>query len=219
LKHWLKRVGVGGAIVVVNIAGFDTARAIGAGGNGNGFELVMPGLSSGIARSAESSFIRPRATCPDQLESLVALLLRDLPSYANRVSQRSYIENFRITDYIPGTIIVAGQPEFQPIELPAREYASMQPEDTTQQVFFTALERQYTRQRIVDLQHYYWLFLTQTQDGWRMVLLFSSLGSTTTDEPPTPPQDASQGVVAQAIRLWLRDCRAGSIQIPQEQEL
>lgn len=209
MKHWLRRMGLRGAIVVVNIAGVGGAEA-----NGNGFGLVLPGLSSGIAQSAESSFIRPQTTCPDQLEGLVALLLRDLPGYANRVSQRAYIEDFRVTDYIPGTIILAGQPEFQPIELASREYASMQPDDTTQQVFFTTLERQYTRQRVVDLQHYYWLFLTQTQDGWRMVLLFSSLGPTTTNEPPTPPQDASQGVVAQAIRLWLRDCRAGSIQAP-----
>lgn len=221
MKHWLKRVGLGVAvaIVAVNIAGVNGIGEKGAKGNsteGNShwFGLVRSVLPSGIAQSAESGYIRPRVTCPDQLESLVALLLRDLPGYANRVSQRSYIENFRITDSIPGTIILAGQPEFQPIELVSREYTSMQPDDTTQQVFFTTLERQYTSKTIVDLQHYYWLFLTQTQDGWRMVLLFSSLGPTASNEPPTPPQDASQGVVAQAIRLWLRDCRAGSIQVP-----
>lgn len=204
LQSWIKLVWLGVAIV---------------GTNSNSFGLTMPfQSSSSIARSAEPTYIRPRTTCPDQLEELMPLLLRDLPSYANRVSQRSYIEEFRITENIPGTIIVAGQPEYQPIELASREYIPVQEEDTTRQVFFTTLERQYASEAIVDLQHYYWLFLTQAQDGWRLALLFSSLGDTPSDEPPTPPQDASQGVVAQAIRLWLRDCRAGSIRLQQEDE-
>jgi hypothetical protein len=160
--------------------------------------------------SAEPNFIRPHAACPDQLEELITLLLRDLPSYANRVTQRAYIEAFRLTANLPGTIILAGHPDYQPIELTAREYLPHQ-DDTTSQVFFTTLERQYVSNKVVDLQHYYWLFLTQTESGWRLVLLFSSLGQTPPGQPPTPPQDASQGVIARAIRLWLRDCQAGSI--------
>lgn len=190
------------------------------GTNGNSFGLAVPLMQPilTMARSAEPTYIRPRVTCPEQLEELMPLLLRDLPSYANRVSQRSYIEEFRITENIPGTIILAGQPEYQPIELASQEYIPAQEDDTTRQVFFTTLERQYASEAVVDLQHYYWLFLTQTQDGWRLALLFSSLGDTPPDEPPTPPQDASQGVVAQAIRLWLRDCRAGSIRLQQQDE-
>lgn len=178
----------------------------------------------GLAASARQSvsiahqsnapvFIRPDATCPTELDALISLLLRDLPSYANRVSQRAYIEDFRITEDIPGTIILAGRPEYQPIELPAREYTAAEA-DATSQVFFTTLERQYASDEIVDLQHYYWLFLTQTETGWRFVLLFSSLGEDPAGQPPTPPKDATQGVVARAIRLWLRDCQAGSISLP-----
>ncbi|NJR66863.1 MAG: hypothetical protein HC772_18640 [Leptolyngbyaceae cyanobacterium CRU_2_3] len=64
----------------------------------------------------------------------------------------------------------------------------------------------------MELQHYHWLFLTPTENyGWRLVLMFSSLGNAPANQPPSPPQDTSQGVIAQAVRLWLRDCRAGSI--------
>lgn len=202
MKNWLKSACLGIAIV---------------GMNGHSFSLAMPaGQSEPIARQSEvpplPPFIRPDATCPTDLEALIALLLRDLPSYANRVSQRAYIEEFRITDNIPGTIILAGRPEYQSIELPSREYTAEQA-DGTSQVFFTTLERQYAADKAVDLQHYYWLFLTQTEAGWRFVLLFSSLSHPPTHEPPTPPQDASQGVVARAIRLWLRDCQAGDVEM------
>ena len=29
--------------------------------------------------------------------------------------------------------------------------------------------------------------------------------------PPTPPRETSEGIIGQAVRLWLRDCRAGAI--------
>lgn len=203
MKNWLQRAGWGLAIVGLN-------------SHLSGLAVLPTGLpvASSIAYSAENpTFIRPQTTCPDQLDDLVPLLLRDLPSYANRVSQRAFIEDFRITDDIPGTIILAGRPEYQPIELPDREYLDAQ-DNSTSQVFFTMLERQYAADKVVDLQHYYWLFLTQTDAGWRLVLLYSSLGENPPDQPPTPPQDASQGVIARAIRLWLRDCQAGSILVP-----
>lgn len=215
LKNWLQQAG----------------RKLAIGGlNGFGRSVLAFGLLTHtliaphsiapnlIAHSAEDpTFIRPRTTCPAQLADLVSLLLRDLPSYANRVSQRAYIEAFRVSDDIPGTIILAGRPEYQPIELSDREYQAAQ-EDGTSQVFFTTLERQYAADKVVDLQHYYWLFLTQTEAGWQLVLLYSSLGDNPPDQPPTPPQDASQGVVARAIRLWLRDCQAGSVLMPSSQQ-
>jgi hypothetical protein len=177
--------------------------------------VAVPSSLESVARrpAEDPEFIRPRSVCPDELESLMPILLRDLPSYANRVSQRAYIDEFRITRNLPGTIIAAGQPEYEAIELAARQYQPQQ-DDTTQQAFFTTLERQYASNAIVNLQHYHWLFLTQTQTGWHLVLLFSALGDVPPHEPPTPPQDATQGVIAQAIRLWLRDCRAGRIAAP-----
>jgi hypothetical protein len=42
--------------------------------------------------------------------------------------------------------------------------------------------------------------------------MFSRIGDALANQPPSPPQDTSQGVIAQAIRLWLRDCRAGAIE-------
>lgn len=155
-----------------------------------------------------SAPIRPKTECPTQLETLIPLLLRDLPSYANRISQRAYTK-YRTTE-VPGYVLLAGRPEYEPLPLPPGEYNSATESEVTQ-VFFTTLERQYFSGEAIRLQHYHWLFLTQTKNGWRFVLMLSTLGHYPNDGPPTPPQDSSQGVIAQAIRLWLRDCAAGSI--------
>jgi hypothetical protein len=53
--------------------------------------------------------------------------------------------------------------------------------------------------------------LTQTATGWRLAMMFSRIGSYPAKNPPSPPRDSSNGVVGQAVRAWLRDCRAGSI--------
>jgi hypothetical protein len=161
-----------------------------------------------IAATDSSEPIRPKTACPDQLEALMSLMLRDLPSYANRVSQRAYT-NYRTAE-VPGYVLLAGRPEYEPLTLAAGEYTSTT-ESKVPQVFFTTLERQYFSQDAFRLQHYHWLFLTQTESGWRFVLMLSAVGDVAADEPPTPPRDSSQGVIAQAIRLWLRDCAAGSI--------
>ncbi|GAB4384164.1 MAG: hypothetical protein Kow00121_47260 [Elainellaceae cyanobacterium] len=167
-------------------------------------------LAGAIASaSAEPDFIRPPADCPSDLEALIPLLLRDLPGYANRVNQRAY--TLESPANIPGYVLVAGRPEYEPIPLESRQYIPQQEGDTTAQIFFTTLERQYAAGKAVQLQHYHWVFLTQTSSGWRLVMMFSTIGDVPADEPPTPPQDTSQGVIAQAIRLWLRDCQAGSI--------
>ncbi|NJO43850.1 MAG: hypothetical protein HC769_32860 [Cyanobacteria bacterium CRU_2_1] len=162
--------------------------------------------------SKSSEPLRSPVECPANLEELVPLMLRDLPSYANRVSQRAY-DDIRTTD-TPGYILLAGRPEYEPIAIESREYTPTQADDTSQ-VFFTTLERQYIAGESVQLQHFHWLFLTQTSNGWRLVLMFSAIGGDSPDALSTPPQDSSQGVIAQAIRLWLRDCQAGSIEPPQ----
>jgi hypothetical protein len=158
-----------------------------------------------------ATFIRPKVQCPSQLETLIPLLLRDLPSYANRVSQRAYTDDYRTRER-PGYVLLAGRPEYEPLTLEAGEYISAS-ESEVPQVFFTTLERQYFSEEAFRLQHYHWLFLTQTENGWRFVLMLSTVGDYPSDEPPTPPRDSSQGVIAQAIRLWLRDCQAGSIRL------
>jgi hypothetical protein len=171
------------------------------------FSLFFP-LPSAGAESSQGEFIRPLTQCPANLHALMRLLLRDLPSYANRVNQRAYTD-FRTTD-VPGYVIVANHVEYQPLSLNSEE--KLPPTaDQPVQVFFTTLERQYVSGTPVSLQHYHRVFLVETQDGWQLSLMFSTLGNYPADQPPTPPQDTSQGVIAQAIRLWLRDCHAGSV--------
>lgn len=149
------------------------------------------------------------ASCPADLQELTALLVQDLPGYANRVIQRAAIlpESAEIDVYV----IIAGQPEFEPLSLGPGQYSdSTTDPEPPEQVFFTTLERQYLDNRVFITQNYHWLFLTQTNDGWRMVLLYTRLGSPTST-PPRPPLETSDSIIGQAVRLWLRDCRAGTL--------
>ncbi|MFB2894475.1 hypothetical protein ACE1CI_16315 [Aerosakkonemataceae cyanobacterium BLCC-F50] len=148
--------------------------------------------------------------CPADLESLINLLLRDLPSYANRVTSRS-----NPIDSPSGTyVILAGKPEFAPLTLGPGVYSPAAPvegEGVPKQVFFTTLEKQYLSNRADLLQHYHWLFLVRSDSGWRSVMLYSQLGSFPTQNVPTAPRESSTGIIGQAVQLWLRDCRAGVI--------
>lgn len=157
--------------------------------------------------------IRQSIECPTDLPTLTALLLRDLPSYANRVTQRSFT-GLDVPANRPGSVLLAGRPEFEPLSLGPGEYLPTA-EVVPQQVFFTTLERQYVDDRSIDLQHYHWVFLAQESDGWWLVTMRSQIGALPADQPPTPPQDTSDGAIAQAIRLWLRDCRNRAITPPQ----
>ena len=88
------------------------------------------------------------------------LLLRDLPSYANRINQRAY--QLDPNADTPGYLVLAGQPDYTPLTLNPGEKLSTTETDTPQ-VFFTTLERQYVRGKLVRLQHYNWLFITPTE--------------------------------------------------------
>lgn len=158
--------------------------------------------------------IRRSIDCPTDLPTLTALLLRDLPSYANRVTQRSFT-NFDVPATRPGFVLLAGRPEFEPLSLGPGEYLpTTETQTVPQQVFFTTLERQYVDNRSIELQQYHWIFLAQESDGWWLVTMRSQVGDLPADQPPTPPQDSSDGAIAQAIRLWLRDCRNRAITPP-----
>lgn len=154
-----------------------------------------------------------RQSCPPGLEPLVAQLLHDLPTYANLVASRSLGHPAQRPSPF-GTVLLASQPDFSPLDLGTDE-----PQSDLHQVFFTTLERQYWQQRSVSLQHYHWLFLTPSPEGWRLALLYSSLGSYPAGvRGASPPQESSQGLVGQAITLWLRDCRAGAVAFPGPEE-
>lgn len=162
--------------------------------------------------------LRPRTACPEDVEILTALLIRDLPGYANRVLQRTVAalpnnETDGREPYRPSYVLVAGRPEFEPIGLD--EYTlTTDPEagGPLDQVFFTTLSRQYAGLRDRQVQEYHWLFLTRASDGWRLAFMFSAI-----DDAPTgasvilPPRENSEGSVGQAVQTWLRDCRAGAI--------
>ncbi|WP_008313313.1 hypothetical protein [Leptolyngbya sp. PCC 6406] len=163
------------------------------------------------------TYLRPRQACPADLETLMTGLLRDLPSYANRVASRQLAG---INDLAPfGTILLAGRAEFEPLDIRDRSFSNSVEVASTdpvavQQVFFTTLERQYTATQQVEFQQYHWLFLTPTEEGWYRVVMFSRLGQSPSQgasRPPTPPQESSDGIIGQAVDLWLRDCRARAI--------
>jgi len=151
-------------------------------------------------------------TCPADVETLTSQLIRDLPSYANRVIQRVRRLNRTVDSF--SYVLVAGKPEFAPLSLGPGQYssaASVADVEPPKQVFITTLERQYLGGKAIESQHYHWLFLTQTPSGWRLALMFSRIGSSSPGRSPTPPRESSKGVIGQAVTLWLRDCRAGAI--------
>ena len=144
-----------------------------------------------------------RSTCPEAIESVSALLVRDLPSYGNRamIRGRSRSEMAELTQ-----VVVASQPELVPMEVP-----SLKPDPNLHQVFLTTLERQTSAQKIYEFQQYHWIFLVKTRSSWRLVKSFARTSRYPKGDWITEIQDSSQGTIAQGIRTWLRDCAAGSI--------
>ena len=171
--------------------------------------------SQPLAAETEPVYLRPGAAvqiCPTDLEVLAPQLLADLPSYANRAASRTATLDQILTD--PRTTLLVTSPaDLTPIDL-----ADLGPggggsgNSGLQQMFFTTLERQFWPDRVVSLQHHHWLFLAQSPEGWYLALLYSSVDTLdSSDRAPTPPQETSDGIVGQAVRLWLRDCQAGAV--------
>ena len=151
-----------------------------------------PPTSESAQPSAPSAPLRPVSACPHDLETLTTGLTRDLPSYANRVAYRNF-GKFRQLQR-PSTVILASQPDFEPLELPSPSSSSAPAaEGGVDQVFLTTLERQYNQDEAVDLQHYHWLFLTQAESGWYLAFMFSRLGAYPSVQP-MPPQPFTTSV-------------------------
>lgn len=151
--------------------------------------------------------IRPTTTCPTELEPLTNALLRDLPSYINRLSHQ------RSNQY-PAYAIAATQPNILP--LPTVSSSTINPQQGgLHQVFFTVLEREYDSKKTTAYQRYHWLFLAHTKtSGWQVATLYSRRSSYPVREQYISPlQETTQELTAQVIRRWLRDCQAGSVQI------
>ena len=180
---------------------------------------AFPNISSMLnlspAVSAPKNF-----TCPQDIQSLTNLMLRDLPGYANRVIQRSIRLN---SDGLSSYVVVAGNPDFNPINTDL----SPQPENRTQsdiatqrlndrqlqQVFFTTLNREYQGGRSLEVQEFHRLFLVQTSQGWQLALMYSRSGNigSQPSQALTPVRESINSAVGQAVSTWLRDCQAGTL--------
>jgi len=150
--------------------------------------------------------------CSEDLQTLTPLLLRDLPNYANRVIQRS--RSLPNSPDLKAYVLLAGKAEYEPLDLGTSKQFQPTTDNTAQQIFFTTLERQYINQKAVEIQNYHWLFLTPSPDGWRLGMSLTRFGTLDKTNPPSPPRDTSNAVIGQAVKLWLRDCRAGTIKQP-----
>lgn len=181
------------------------------------------GAAGSVLRAEEEptqpDFIRPQAECPEDVDALAPIMMRDIPGYGNRVSQRSRRSN---RYFVPQShILRAERLIFDSLDprgdglIPTEEAIAA---NGLKSIFFTTLERQYLETDIVMLQHYHWIFLVETQEGWHLAFMYSRLGGFPETDPPTPPRNSSQGVIAQGVRLWLRDCEAGAID-PVEERL
>lgn len=147
-------------------------------------------------------------TCPAQLDSLTNLLVRDLPSYGNRIIQRRRSR----TDKVYSSIVTASAPELQPIAIVSREYPPRFPQAAPSQVFITTLENQYTDTKSAQLQQFHWLFLAKTQQGWRLVNIYSRTGGyPVANKLISPPTESSRTIVGEAVRIWLNDCYVGKV--------
>jgi hypothetical protein len=153
------------------------------------------------------------SACVEQnVNTLTTYLLRDLPSYTNRVTQRA--RRLSRSSEVYSYLLLAGKPEFTALPLNpgiASTDSDKSAASGVEQVFFTTLERQYIGGKAVELQQFHWLLLTKTQSGWRLIMMFTQTGSSGKQEPLSPPRDSSSSAIAQAVNIWLRDCQAGSV--------
>ncbi|MEA5580122.1 hypothetical protein VB620_02065 [Nodularia harveyana UHCC-0300] len=174
-----------------------------------GFWLLAANTLFSLTHKATATTSLSSVCSAQSLENLTPQLLHDLPSYANRVTQRARRRS-RSSD-IYSYMLVAGKPEFAPLPL------NTDPRKSTttgiEQVFFTTLERQYIAGKPVESQQFHWVLLTKGNTGWRLVMMFTQIGADSQEQLISPPRDSSNGVVAQAVKTWLRDCRAGSVRI------
>jgi hypothetical protein len=149
---------------------------------------------------------RRHSACPATPETLLPILLRDLPSYVNRLARR------QLRSGRESYVVTASAADLTPLPVKSSEYPES-PDKNLHQVFFTTLEREYDRNQLQQWQQHHWVFLTQTAQGWQLALMYSHLAPYPADpaQPQLPARDSSQSLTAEAIRVWLRDCQAGAV--------
>ncbi len=173
-----------------------------------GLNLAKESLGKNIDLPIQQSKARQNNNqCPKELPELANLLVKDISDYANRVMQKSR-PSLAKGDFFPVYVITASQPELKPIEIQQTQYREIK-ESQVEQIFFTTLERQYSNpSRVIETQNYHWLLLTPTSQGWQIVMLLTRFGTSNNSVIYSPPQDSTNGVMGQAVKLWLRDCQS-----------
>ncbi|MBD2392780.1 hypothetical protein VKI21_01815 [Cyanobacterium aponinum UTEX 3222] len=149
--------------------------------------------------------------CNNNWENLTKSLTKDVADYGNRIIQSSRIYP-NLDNFLPTYIVTASIPDTQ--SLPLNNFASedfyMSENQETKQLFFTTLERQYSsNNRIIEAQNFHWLIFTFTPQGWQLVKAITRFGypQPEGDFSVSPPRDTTNGIIGQAVNLWLRDCQ------------
>lgn len=171
--------------------------------------IIFNPLETAVGRPALTlarTIIRPNSvnqqTCPADLQTLLDQMLPDLPGYANRViERRSNSREFRRDT----SILLAGQlDELEPLPFSV----NLNYPDETFLVYLKTWQRQYYNNKIIRFQQYHWLFLRKSASGWELEKMFSKSSSYPRYGFYPVPGETSESAVAQAVRLWLRDCQA-----------
>ncbi|MGY6530999.1 MAG: hypothetical protein ACXITR_13830 [Cyanobacterium sp.] len=157
-------------------------------------------------KSYARNVISSENICSGDITEVSTKLVNEISDYGNRVIQKSRRGGAN-SSTMPIYIITAGKPEFEPLPLSNNNFGSDKPSEI-EQVFFTTLERHYlSNTRLEETNNYHWLLLTPTDRGWQMVMLLTRFGEVAQSEVVSPPVDTTSGVLGEAVRLWLRDCR------------
>lgn len=143
-------------------------------------------------------------SCPEEIENLGNYLVKDIPSYTNRILQKSSNLSRKIAPF-PVYVVNASKSELNAFPLPENEF-KLQDEKDIKQIFFTTLERQYPhKDRVIETQNYHWLFLARYENKWLLIKSLSRFGSSNSQKI-SPIKDSTQGTMGQAVKLWLKDC-------------
>ena len=145
---------------------------------------------------------KKKTSCPTDLETLIAQILPQLPSYANRVMHRSNTtkRNPKLNYIIQAERLEELEP--LPFEVEFQNANEIYP------VFITTWERRYEQDQLVKTNSYHWVFLRKSIQGWELDQMFSKSNSYPQYGLYSLPGESNNSAVAQAIRLLLRDCQA-----------
>lgn len=168
---------------------------------------VYPLLAGEVS---QTDFQHSAPKCDHSWESLTQSLTKDIADYGNRVIQSSRIFP-NLKNFLPTYIVTTGIPDTESLPLnnfSQRDFPSSDNQEI-KQLFLTTLERQYpSGNRIIETQNFHWLIFTLTPQGWHLVKAMTRFGypQSEGDFSISPPRDTTNGIIGQAVNLWLRDC-------------